>query len=146
LINSKLQVQSPPQLLQESGFKVTKIRVAILEFLTEGHGPYTAQQIFQSLQDKGRLKSIDLVSVYRNLEKFVESGLVSRCQLADGASHFEFGQTPHHHHIVCTSCNRIDSMFNCPLQVPVKMEVAKGYTGLSHKLEFYGLCSNCQSN
>ena len=61
------------EVLRGAGLKVTPIRVAILEFLKKSHGPFTVQQIFQKLKSNKKLKSLDLATIYRNMEKFVET-------------------------------------------------------------------------
>ena len=131
--------------LRSAGLKVTPIRVAILEFLTKSHGPFTIQQIFQGLKSNKSLKSLDLVTVYRNMEKFVSAKLVTECLFADGTPRFEIEDSnKHHHHLVCTSCKRIDPIFYCPVKISIPDEMTKGYSNLTHTLEFYGICRKCQ--
>ena len=59
--------------------------------------------------------------------------------------HFEFNDPDHHHHhIICTICKKIDSFHDCLLD---KIETAlskKGYKNIQHRLEFFGVCGNCQ--
>jgi Fur family ferric uptake transcriptional regulator len=141
----KITVFSPSKLLQGKSLKVTKIRVAILEFLIAKKAPYTAQEIYQTLQENKALNSVDLASVYRNLDKFVKSGIASHCQLSDATLRFELTKTEHHHHIICTSCQQIDHLFTCPLTVSFSDKIVKNYKNLSHKLELYGICPSCQS-
>ena len=134
------------KMLRERGLKATPIRIAIIAFLKKKHGPFTIQEIYQGLQNNDTLKSFDLVTIYRNMEKFVSAKIVSECVLADGTSRFEIEGSIHHHHLVCTSCKRIDPIFYCPVKIEIPDEITKGYSNLSHKLEFYGICPNCQCN
>ena len=129
--------------LHEKGLKATPIRIAILTFLKQQHGPFTIQEIHKGVQDGEHSTSFDLVTLYRNMEKFVSAKLVSECRLKDGTSRFELSCPTHHHHLVCTSCNRIEPMFYCPVNVTIPNEIAQGYRNISHKLEFYGICPNC---
>ncbi len=135
------------EVLRDAGLKVTPIRVAILEFLKKSHGPFTVQQIFQKLKSNKKLKSLDLATIYRNMEKFVGAKLVSECLFADGTPRFEIEDpSSHHHHLVCTSCKRIDPIFYCPVKISIPDEIAMGYRNLTHTLEFYGICKKCQRN
>lgn len=140
----KFKALSPSKLLQDEGLKITKIRIAILELLIAGKAPYTAQEVYQKLKENNPLKSIDLASIYRNLDRFVKRGLVSHCQLSDATLRFELNKEEHHHHIVCISCRRVDPLLTCPLEVSFSDNIAKGYRNLSHKLELYGTCPSCQ--
>lgn len=52
----------------------------------------------------------------------------------------------HHHHIVCRTCGKIENVEACILGELEKMLAQKGYTDLSHSLEFFGVCESCRVN
>jgi Fe2+ or Zn2+ uptake regulation protein len=97
------------------------------------------------------LGSIDLVTVYRTLTTLTELGVLNRVDLDDGVVRYELtdpkGQ--HHHHFVCRSCQKIESLDACastgPIQSQERRLAKKGYTFLSHRLEFFGLCPKCSN-
>ena len=128
--------------LRKNGLKVTPVRIAIIEFLKKESGPFTIQEVYQGIKHN-KLKSFNIATIYRNMEKFVNAKLVSECQLSDGTSRFEIQLSTHHHHLVCVSCKRIDPMFYCPVKIKIPDSITKGYRNISHKLEFYGICPNC---
>ena len=130
--------------LRKVGLKATPIRIAILDFLTKNHGPFTTQELFKELKTNKNLKSLDLATVYRYMEKFLSVKLVSEHVFFDGTSRYEIEGSTHHHHIICTSCKRIDPIFYCPVKLKISDKIKKGYTNISHTLEFYGLCPECQ--
>ncbi len=50
----------------------------------------------------------------------------------------------HHHHIICTNCNRVIEFENCGLDHLRRELEARYHVQLTgHLLEFYGLCDDC---
>ena len=148
-ISSKSSSPKPsnvPALLRQSGLKATKTRIAILDILHASHGPFSVQEIYQRLLKSRERPSCDVVTVYRALSRLEESDLVVRCDFGDNIARYEIVHgTHHHHHIVCTSCHRVDPVAECPVGKDWEKRIATGYKDVSHKLEFFGTCPACQS-
>jgi Fur family ferric uptake transcriptional regulator len=129
------------ELLKDRGLSVTTPRKMILTLLLKEHGPFSAEDIFNKLPKK----SCDQATVYRCLNQFVETQLVSTAYLEKDMAHFEFNDPKHHHHhIICKICKKIDSFHDCILD---KIELTlgkKGYKDIQHRLEFFGVCGSCQ--
>jgi Fur family ferric uptake transcriptional regulator len=50
----------------------------------------------------------------------------------------------HHHHIICTNCNRVIEFEDCSLAALADALEARLHVRLTgHLLEFYGLCDRC---
>jgi Fur family ferric uptake transcriptional regulator len=50
----------------------------------------------------------------------------------------------HHHHIICTNCNRIIEFENCGLEDLCDELERRHHVHLTgHLLEFYGVCDDC---
>ena len=81
-------------------FRLTKKRQQILGVLKKHHGTLSAKDIHKKLPE------IDLVTIYRNLDLFVEEKVISRVYLGTDEAQYEFQTTPHHH-AVCTDCNKV---------------------------------------
>lgn len=80
--------------------KLTKKRTQILHALQSSQEALTAKQLHAQLPE------IDLVTIYRGLDAFVEAGTIKRLSLDGGEAHFEFQHEPHHH-AVCVDCDRV---------------------------------------
>ena len=124
--------------LRRKGLNVTRRRVDILKLLGKAHTPLSAEQMHE------KLVGSDLVTVYRTLQSFEDAGLVSKIRLGGGGARFERAGV-HHHHLVCTSCEKIEE-----LDMPEKdmnkaaLKSSKTFSRVSaHSLEFFGLCRNC---
>ncbi len=132
-----------PQLiaLKKAGLKITPSRKKILEVLASEHGPFSAEDLFETLQG-----SMDMATIYRNLLSLTEIKLAQRCEFRDGIARYELAQDQdhHHHHLVCEKCKKVEVLDLCKLE-PAFNKIAKdkGYTKLSHSLELFGLCPEC---
>lgn len=127
--------------LRENGQRVTEPRKALLTVLTRQHGPFTAEELH------GKLAAgvCDLVTVYRCISAMEETGIVRRCDFGDGTYRYEFntGQD-HHHHLVCRSCRKAETIDLCVADSLERMARQKGYANVTHMLEIFGTCPNCQ--
>ena len=80
--------------------RYSKKREEILTVLKAEHGALSAADIHT------KLPTIDLTTIYRNLERFVADGEVKKLMLNDREAQYEY-QTKPHHHAVCTECERV---------------------------------------
>jgi len=74
--------------------------------------------------------------------------LVRRYDLGDGIARFELlaeGDDGHHHHLVCTRCAMVVELDECfPHEVERKIAAENNFASVSHRLEFFGICPQCQ--
>ena len=97
------------ELLKEKGLSVTAPRKLILSLLLLEHGPFSAEDIHKKLPKN----SCDQATVYRCLNQFVETQLVSSTYLEKDMAHFEFNDPHHHHHhIICKICKKLIHFMN----------------------------------
>ncbi len=130
--------------VRKAGMKVTQQRTQVLQVLLNNMSPLTVDDIFKQLAPEA--DSADLVTIYRILKKFEDSLLVNRLEFGDGISRFELTLESghHHHHVICRSCQKVETLHLCDLDKQIKAVEALGYGQLSHRLDFFGLCKNCQ--
>ncbi|MGG5316337.1 Fur family transcriptional regulator [Enterococcus sp. AZ072] len=128
--------------LKESNVRITPQRYAILEFLIEHRSHPTADEIFRALES--RFPNMSVATIYNNLRKFVEIGIVQEMSYGDAASRFDFG-VQKHYHAICTDCGKIEDFFYPGLEdVEMASSELTGYQISEHRLEVYGVCPNCQ--
>jgi Fur family ferric uptake transcriptional regulator len=129
------------RLLKANGQRVTEPRKAILRLLTCEHGPYSAEEVHKRM-DAG---VCDLVTVYRCLTALEEIGALRRCDFGDGIYRYEHNAGDHHHHhVICRHCRKVEVMEFCVADSLERFARQKGYTNVSHTLEVFGICPNCQ--
>lgn len=78
----------------------TKTRKNLLNFLENAERAFTAKEIYEQIKD------IDLATVYRNLNLFVEEGLVRELRINKGESLYEINKDGHEH-AICSKCGKV---------------------------------------
>jgi Fur family ferric uptake transcriptional regulator len=120
----------------------TEPRIAILSALIGRHGPYTVDEIADLKEAKG----IDRVTIYRCLAAFEEIGIVQRCEFGDGVSRYEYARGHHHHHVVCRQCGQLEAIEQCIPGALTQAVQNLGYSNVTHSLEFFGVCHQCDAD
>ena len=131
--------------LKKAGLKVTLPRMKILEILEADESRhFSAEDVYKQLLDAG--EEIGLATVYRVLTQFETAGLVARHHFESGHSVFELNRGPHHDHILCVRCGKVDEFVDETIERRQR-EIAEraGYKMTDHSLYIYGICSSCQS-
>jgi Fur family ferric uptake transcriptional regulator len=130
--------------LRRQSRKITGPRAAILEILRQHPHPLTNKEIFDEMP-KG---SGDLATIYRSMHLLEKMGIVKRFDFGDGAARFELmaeGDDGHHHHLVCTKCSEVVEIEECfPKKIEEKIAAKNGFKAVTHRLEFFGICPECQ--
>ena len=130
--------------LQKKARRITGPRRAILDLLRQHQHPMTNKEIHAALADGG----CDLATIYRSMHLLEEMGIVKRFDFGDGTARFELitgEERAHHHHLVCTCCAEVVEIDDCfAAEVEQRVAAAHGFTGVTHRLEFFGLCPACQ--
>lgn len=129
------------ELLRAKGLSITAPRKLVLSLLMKEHGPFSADEILKKLPKN----SCDQATIYRCLNQFVESQLVTTAYLEKEMAHFEFNDpNHHHHHIICKICKKIDSFHDCIMDKIEANLKNRGYVEIQHRLELFATCENCQ--
>jgi len=134
------------------GYRLTVGREAILDILSKCKGHLSAEDIYMKVYS--RYPRIGLTTVYRTLDVLSDIGLVYKFDFGDGRARYELTKGPkginHHHHLVCTSCNRVvDYTDFVDEEVELLKETEKGLSKkydfriTNHLIQFYGLCGSC---
>lgn len=128
-------------LIKAKKLSVTAPRVSILSLLLREHGPFSTEDIHKKLPKN----SCDLATIYRCLGQFLEQELVTLTHYDKDQAFYEYNDPHHHHHhVVCKVCKKMESINECLVDGLEKKLISKGYTQLSHRLEIFGICKDCQ--
>lgn len=132
--------------LRDAGLKVTAPRLKMLELLEHAKDRHlTAEAIYRQLLEAG--EEIGLATVYRSLTQFEAAGLVTRHHFEGGQAVFELERGPHHDHIVCVLCGRVEEFYDEVIEKRQRAIAQKlGFDLRDHTLTLYGECSgaSCQ--
>jgi Fur family transcriptional regulator, ferric uptake regulator len=122
----------------------TRQRVLVLGALADEAHDATAQEIYARLRASD--EPVGLATVYRTLALLTERGVVDELSHRAGESCYRLCSAGHHHHLVCSSCHRVEELSDCDLDdwLATASE-QRGFVPTSHTLEVVGLCEACQA-
>ncbi|MDG4820505.1 transcriptional repressor [Asanoa sp. WMMD1127] len=123
--------------------RTTRQRTEVTALLQEVNDFLTAQQLHGILRERGA--KVGLTTVYRTLQRMVESGEVDSTRTPDGEQLFrQCSRSRHHHHLVCRMCGRTVEIEGPAMERwTEKVADQHGYTDVAHTLEIFGTCSAC---
>ena len=114
----------------------------ILEVVRGMQGHATAEEIFAMVERVN--PRISRATVYRNLNRLSENGLIRRIGGPGAAERFERELNPHYH-VKCVRCGRISDV-DLPYadHLEDKVQDKHGYILTGHDIVFSGICPDCQ--
>jgi Fur family transcriptional regulator, peroxide stress response regulator len=93
--------------LESAGWRFTRQREAVYEFLSHVSGHPSAEEIFQGV--KGAVPRISLATVYKALEALEASGLATKLAASDGTARFDAKSEPHYH-LRCVRSGHVEDL------------------------------------
>ena len=101
----------------------------------------TAQGLFIELRAHGQ--RVGLATVYRALHLLHDQGRVHEFPVDDGVGFLACALRPHHH-LVCSSCGRVQESLPAELTEWVAQVEQDGFTVTTCTIEVRGICSRCR--
>jgi Fur family ferric uptake transcriptional regulator len=90
-------------------------------------------------------ENVGLTTVYRTLQALADSSEVDVLRNADGETAYRRCSKGHHHHLVCRNCGRTVEVEGPAVERWAdKVAAEHGYADISHTLEIFGTCADCQ--
>ena len=131
--------------LREHNLPVTAQRLAIAEILLTSHRHLSAEEVATEVTAGG--KKVGTATVYRTIDTLVESGLVVERDFGEGFRRFEPARDiPHHEHLVCTLCGRVEEFRDERLErMTTIVAESRGFARQRHRLVIHGVCRDCQT-
>ena len=122
--------------------RYSKKREAILQVLRDTDVHPTADWVYQQL--KPQYPDLSLGTVYRNLTRFKEEGVVVSVGTVNGQERFDATVEPHTH-FICKSCGAVLDFHGLRLDNDLdrRAEEEFGMKIDHHELVFQGTCSKC---
>jgi Fur family peroxide stress response transcriptional regulator len=130
------------QKLRDNDHKITPQRLAIVKILARSKGHPSVEDIHDQI--KTDFPTMSLATVYRNIVLIKSLGEVLELGFPDGSNRYDGNKPFPHPHVICIQCKKIvdpdlDSLDNMRKEVAAETE----FKILNHRLDFFGICSNC---
>ncbi len=127
------------------GLRSTEQRRVVTEMFFSSQGHLSIEDLLEQV----RLEEpkIGYATVYRTLKLLKECGLAYERHFGDGVSRYEVAwEDEHHDHLICVECEKIIEFEEDNIeQLQQKVANKYGFKLVRHKLELYGICSDCRA-
>jgi len=131
------------KLFKQENIDAFEDRFKILEIFLQTERHLTVSEFAQLLDENGHSFTPDFVR--DTLKLMCQFGFASRNRFDNGEVRYEhrhLGQ--HHDHMICTKCKHIYEFEDEQIEnMQVQIAVAYNFHMLQHKMEIYGICSDC---
>ncbi|HRN96206.1 MAG TPA: transcriptional repressor [Candidatus Levybacteria bacterium] len=140
-MNIKLDVKAK---MKMGGHRTSATRELLIDIFQTQKSPLSVPELLELLKEKNT--TVNKTTLYREVEKLVNHDILKEVYFKSDKVRYELSNAPHHHHIVCVECKRVDdiSMPKDVLTQEKKIKNLLNYKVLDHSLEFFGVCKSCQ--
>lgn len=122
----------------------TRQRTIILEELNKCNNHPSADEVYDMVRQ--RIPRVSLGTVYRNLEKLSEEGVIQKLEAGGGQKRFD-PYTDNHLHFRCVKCGKIEDMpfdYQAPeIEEDSNWMRKRNVRGCS--ITYYGMCQDCKN-
>jgi Fur family peroxide stress response transcriptional regulator len=131
------------QTLREKEYRITPQRLAILKILAESTDHPDVEHIFERV--KHTFPTTSMATVYKTIVVLKELGEVLEIGFSDGSNRYDANTPYPHPHLICTECKKIlDPDLDTLKGVTEELSKDTGFRIVSHRLDFFGICPECQ--
>ena len=129
--------------LKENQRRITPQRMAVLKILAESEGHPSVEKIYEKV--KKQFPTTSLATVYKSVAVIKELGEVLELGFTDGSNRYDGNKPYPHPHLICTECRTImDPSISVLADVTQKLIAETGFKITTHRLDFFGICPECQ--
>jgi Fur family transcriptional regulator, ferric uptake regulator len=123
--------------LRKTGLRLTTARRLVLEALFKADIPVSADEVATQC-------SLDLTSVYRNLETLERHGFARHIHLGHGPGRYVLIGRGDHEYLFCESCGELRPLSSAELE-PIRAKLRKqfGYEARFTHFPIVGRCATC---
>ncbi|MBP9691226.1 transcriptional repressor [Candidatus Woesebacteria bacterium] len=129
--------------IKGKGHRITQARASILELFENTDRPIEAKALHTMLTRIG--VQVNVTTVYREIEFLLKENIIEKVPLKDTELHYEMKGRPHHHHLMCTDCGKIEDMtLESEKNLLEEAHTLSKYHIKRHSIAFFGKCPTCQ--
>lgn len=127
--------------LRNKGYKLTRQRLEIIDFLSKETTHPGAIDIFKKVRK--RAPQVSMSTVYYTLDILRKEGLIRELEFYDRDNRYDVNVS-NHLNLICMQCGKIKDF---KAEVPVLSQTVKKKTGFQPfqmRFEYYGHCKECR--
>jgi len=129
--------------LKKRDYRLTPQRMAVLKILSASEGHPSVEQIYEQVRADFPMTS--LATVYKTVSLLKDMGEVLELGFSDDSNRYD-GKKPYPHpHLICVKCRNItDPEITTLSELSGEVAEKTGYQIVNHRLDFFGICPQCQ--
>lgn len=129
--------------LKSHDFRITPQRLAVLRILSASEDHPSAEAIYRKV--KTEFPTTSLATIYKTIALLKELNEVLELGFPDASNRYDGKRPFPHPHVICTKCGKIMEPALISLdKLMEEMSQKTKYRILSHRLDFFGVCEECQ--
>ena len=129
--------------LKERGHRLTPQRMAVLKILAASEEHPSVEQIYERV--KAEFPMTSLATIYKTVTLLKEMGEVLELGFSDDSNRYDGNKPYPHPHLICIQCKSIADLQVANLsELPQTVAQSTGYRIVSQRLDFSGICPQCQ--
>ena len=117
----------------------TRQKRAIRDVFERVARPLSTDEILAEAQ--ADIKSLGIATVYRSIRALLDEGFLEAVEVPGRTPLYERSGKSHHHHFLCTECERVYELDGCSSEV--RGELPRGFRATGHDVTIYGHCPAC---
>jgi Fur family peroxide stress response transcriptional regulator len=143
MADPQLRLQQMITKLKAHNFRLTPQRLAVLEILAASQDHPSVERIYE--QVKETFPTTSLATVYKTIALLKEVKEILEIQFSE-SSRFDGNKPYPHPHVICLNCKKIlDPDLMGLGQLTQEAARRTGFHILDHRLDFFGICPECQT-
>ena len=116
----------------------------MLKILAESKGHPSAETIYKQVRKV--FPTTSLATIYKTVSLLKELGEVLELGFPEGSNRYDGNKPYPHPHIICVRCKKIiDPDLRGIERLSEEVSQKTGFRILNHRVDFFGLCPECQS-
>ena len=129
--------------LREHEFRITPQRLAVLRALAASDVHPSVEMVYETV--KQEFPTTSIATIYKTIHILKQVNEVLEIAFPDGSNRYDGCRPYFHPHLICTKCRRIiDPDLESLREVTQELSSETGFRITSHRLDFFGICPDCQ--
>jgi Fur family peroxide stress response transcriptional regulator len=141
--DAKIRLNEMIAKLKEEGCRLTPQRLAVVKILAASQEHLSVEKIYGRV--KADFPSTSLATIYKAVTLLRKVGEVMELGFVDDSNRYDGIRPYPHPHLICTKCKKIvDPDIPTLSDLPQELAEKTGYSIVNHRLDFFGICPQCQ--
>ena len=143
MVNQRSRLDEMLQKLRQRNFRITPQRIAVLKILAFSKGHPSVESIYEEVRRD--FPTTSLATVYKTVTLLKDLNEVLELGFPEGSNRYDGNKPYPHPHLICTQCKKIvDPDLASLADMTQELVSDTGFQIINHRLDFFGICPDCQ--